>query len=368
MHAVHHRRVERDDVAVGEGEDGVEVHRRAQLRHPGHHDLLGRALREEGGRDLGDGLARGALAHPHEDHPVADRHDVAALEGRLAPVDLGVAPPGGRGREVRVEAVDRLVDDRLVLAGRPVERVEGEPAVDPARRVARVERVRQRRQEVLAGAGLLAGEHDDGVRNSSGRSGIASPPMRNSARRAGSRVSRNARVESTSPRPTWWGTILRSRSQSRAAGMAIVSARTSCSSTTSTPRARSLADEVGVVALGLLDPHHVVEEQVGGVGRGQPAGAPAPAGTPAPCGAGRPRSAPRRVTARASVMGVLHGRRRSGRPGRASIPSHPGTGPPAAEHGQSPGRVRRPPTPSRGWRRAWRTTCWRSRRWRRAVR
>lgn len=34
---------------------------------------------------------------------------------------------------------------------------------------------------------------------------------------------------------------------------------------------RQLADEVGVVALGILHPHDVVEEQVVGVGRGEPA-------------------------------------------------------------------------------------------------
>ncbi|MDQ0845998.1 hypothetical protein QFZ68_005678 [Streptomyces sp. V1I6] len=32
-----------------------------------------------------------------------------------------------------------------------------------------------------------------------------------------------------------------------------------------------LVDEVGVVALGVVDPHHVVEEQVVRVGRGEPA-------------------------------------------------------------------------------------------------
>ena len=65
--------------------------------------------------------------------------------------------------------------------------------------------------------------------------------------------------------------ILRSSSHAFASGIVIVSASRSCSSTTSTPRAAQLVHEVGVVALGVLYPHHVVEEQVVGVGRRQPA-------------------------------------------------------------------------------------------------
>ena len=110
MDCVHDRRVERDDVAVGEGEDRVKVHRRSELGHTRDDDPLGGTLREQGRGDLGDRLPRGALAHAHQDSAVADRHDVAALEGGLAPVLFRVAPPDRGADEVGMEGVDRLVD------------------------------------------------------------------------------------------------------------------------------------------------------------------------------------------------------------------------------------------------------------------
>src|SRR6516225_6261145 len=62
----------------------------------------------------------------------------------------------------------------------------------------------------------------------------------NSASRRGSKVSRNARVLATRPRPTSLAVIFRSSSQVLASGSARVSVSRLCSSTTSTPRSRIL--------------------------------------------------------------------------------------------------------------------------------
>src|SRR5690606_21827117 len=78
-------------------------------------------------------------------------------------------------------------------------------------------------------------------RKSAGRSRVDSPPTRCSVRVASSRDSRNARVSSSRPRPTSFATILRSSSHSLAPGTRRVSTSRSCSSTTSTPRSRSLS-------------------------------------------------------------------------------------------------------------------------------
>ena len=144
-------------VAVGEGEHRVEVHRGADLRHRRDDDALGGALLEQRRGELADALARGALAHADQDVALADRHHVAALDrgeavvlGRVAPPDVDLAG------EVGVELVDRRGEDRLLVARGPVQRVQRHAAVDPAGRVARVERVRQRRQQVLGGARGLA--------------------------------------------------------------------------------------------------------------------------------------------------------------------------------------------------------------------
>ena len=239
---VHDRRVERDDVAVGEGEHGVEVHRGAQLGHAGDdHPRSAAPCVEQRRGDLGDRLPRGALAHADQHDAVADRHDVAALEGGLAPVLLGVAPPDRRADEVGVELVDRLVDQGLVLAGRPVERVHRQAAVQPAGGVAGVERVRQRRHQVLAGAGRLAGERDVAGCGSR-RAGRWWPGRRSgtprAARRRATRGRRGCRRRARA-RPGWARSCGRAASRARP-GPAIVSASSSCSSTTSTPRWVSL--------------------------------------------------------------------------------------------------------------------------------
>ena len=114
---------------------------------------------EQGRRELADRLPRGALAHADQDVALADRHHVAALERRQALILGRVAPPDvDLAGEVRMELVDRRGEDRLLVARRPVQRVQGHAAVDPAGRVAGVERVRQRRQQIFGDARGLADE------------------------------------------------------------------------------------------------------------------------------------------------------------------------------------------------------------------
>ena len=125
---------------------------------PATIDLLGGTLGEQLGRHLGDRLARRALAHPDQHHAVAGDQHVAALDGRQPPGLLRVTPPHRRADEVGMELVDRLHQQGLVVAGRPEQRVERQPAVDPAGGVAGVERVGQRRHQILGDAGVLAGQ------------------------------------------------------------------------------------------------------------------------------------------------------------------------------------------------------------------
>src|SRR3954451_6651600 len=68
----------------------------------------------------------------------------------------GVAPPHiDLASKVGVELVDRRREDRFLVPCRPKKRIERHAAVDPAGGVARVERVRQWRQQVLGGASRL---------------------------------------------------------------------------------------------------------------------------------------------------------------------------------------------------------------------
>ena len=133
-------------VAVAQGEDRVQVHRRPALGEDAGDDALRRLLGEQRPGDLADGLHGGALAHADEDDAVADGHHVAALDGRRPVVGVGIAEPDLEPGvlERRVERVDRRRQQGLLAPGRPVHRVEGDAAVDPAGGVAGEQRVRQR--------------------------------------------------------------------------------------------------------------------------------------------------------------------------------------------------------------------------------
>jgi hypothetical protein len=152
---------ERDRIVIDHRHDGVEVHVAAQDRQPHRVDDVRRALPEQRACDQRHGLRRRALAHPDQNRAPADRHHVAALHSRPAPVLVDAAEPdvhAAARRKQRVKAVDRLQEHRLRAAGRLRHRVEGDPVVDPARGVALEDEVRQRRQEQLIRPGGFVGE------------------------------------------------------------------------------------------------------------------------------------------------------------------------------------------------------------------
>ena len=300
-----------DAVAVGEGEDGVEVHRGAQLGHPGHDDLLGRALLEEGRGDLADRLAGAALAHADQHDAVADGMHVAALEGGQAPVLLGIAPPD-RSTPTKSgwKLVDRLHEQGLVVPGGPVERVEGHAAVDPAGGVAGVEGVGQRRHAGTRGTPVrLAGQREvagrgrrrAGRRWTARRSGNSASSPRLERVEEGAGVGDQAEPDLVGddlaveqPRPRL-GDAPASRPAGRAARR------------TSTPRSRILVMKSTWSRWAFSHPHHVVEQQVVAVGRGQPLVREARARRPAPCAACRPRSGRRRSPPLRSCATLLTG-------------------------------------------------------------
>ena len=201
-------REQRHAVAVEEREHRVEVHVRAVARHA-RRDRPGprRPAANSDERDLLDHLPGRALAHADGDRAVADGHDVAALGAdpaerlalllpRVPELEAGVA-------EERVEAVDGLDVERLEPAGRPVHRVDHDAAVDPGRGVAGEVAVR------AAGGGrsrpASIAETTSEPRRDRARADVAGrrvprristasrsvrPPMRWSARTAGSTSSR----------------------------------------------------------------------------------------------------------------------------------------------------------------------------------
>ena len=105
---------------------------------------------------------RGPLAHADQHDALADRHDVAAFDRGKAVIGRRIAPPDvDLAREVGMEPVDRRGEDRLLMTCRPEQRVDRDAAVDPARGVAGIKRVGKRRQQVLgdAGGGLHELQH-----------------------------------------------------------------------------------------------------------------------------------------------------------------------------------------------------------------
>ena len=237
---------------------------------------------------LGDGLAGGALAHADQHDAVAGGHDVAALEGGEPPVDLGVAPPGGGAGQVGVEPVQRLHEQRLVVAGRPVQRVEGDAAVDPAGGVAGVERVGQGRHQVVPGPRVIAGQGDVAGPQVVGQ--VGGGQAADDELEAGRRARRGTTGSRRPARcPTSLATILRSSSHARPrAGRAPRPASRAARRPRRPGRAGWRRTRGGPPGPGRPTSRRRTAARrswsgsaVGGRGR---------ASRPAPCGAGRPRS------------------------------------------------------------------------------
>ena len=221
-------------------------------------------------------LTRGPLAHADQHVALADRHHVAALERGQAVVLGRVAPPHvDLAGEVGMELVDRRGQDRLLVARRPEQRVERDTAVDPAGRVARVERVGQRRQQVLGDAGGFLDELQRlaavGLRELLGRQ-AADQGFRELAVVEAVEVAPHL-VDQTEAHLVGHDLVVEDpllgfgygdRLGQQVVHLDHVDAAVA-----------HLLHEVEVVALGVVDPHDVVEQQVVAVGRREPLMRPA---------------------------------------------------------------------------------------------
>ena len=154
----HHFREDSDQVAVAEAEHGIQMHRGAGLGQAGDNYFLGSSFGEQRLGDLANGLAGGALAHADQDDAVADGHDVTTFEGGHAVVLVRIAVPDFEVGvdEFRVELVDRGGQQGFLTSCRPVHRVQGHTAVDPAGGVTSELGVGQRRQQEAGVAEVVA--------------------------------------------------------------------------------------------------------------------------------------------------------------------------------------------------------------------
>ena len=230
---------------------------------------VGRARREQPVGQHLDRLRLGPLAHPGQHRAVAQHQDVAALDrGRrgVGPVQPHLEPAAG---EHRMPPVDGPVADRLPHPGPPPHGVDRHPAVDPARGVALVEQVRQRGEHEVVGVERV---ERDALRVGAE---IQDLPFGDAADQVAGQVVRAERVQGGAQRvdgqrPVYPGVedlvqhvgpgladLQRLREQVPVVvhGDPVV--------------AQGLGERV-VLGLRLGHPEHVVEQQVGGVIRGQP--------------------------------------------------------------------------------------------------
>ena len=133
------------------------MHRRAGFGDTKRQHALDHLPGKQGLRQLADGLGRGTLPHSDQHSLVANRHDIAPFEGRQPVIDRRVAPVNlGTTGKVRVELVNRRIQQRLRAAGIPEHRVDHHTVVDPGAVVPGKERVRQRRQHKSVMADVTA--------------------------------------------------------------------------------------------------------------------------------------------------------------------------------------------------------------------
>ena len=134
--------------------DGLELGVEGGVGHVDADDPVGHAGVEELGGQALHASSGGTVGQAHDEGPVAQDLEVAALDGRggrdpphLAPqAGLRVIAAGELGQpraEGRVVAVDGLVADGLTTARLQGHGVDRDPAVEPGRRVAGEEQVGQ---------------------------------------------------------------------------------------------------------------------------------------------------------------------------------------------------------------------------------
>ena len=111
-------------------------------------------------------FARRALAHADQDDAVAGRHHVAPLDRRGPPVVVEAAVPGVEldVGEARMEPVDGLQVQCLVLPGGPEHRVDRDTAVEPGARVPHEQLIRQGREHEVGRLHRAADRPADVVR------------------------------------------------------------------------------------------------------------------------------------------------------------------------------------------------------------
>ena len=147
--AADHLREEGDQVPVAHGDDRVQVHVAARLGQVhGEHEPADPARNSDRAiHSTAWGVVRSPMPIITAPLPIGCTSPPSTWQ--RPQFSSGAAEPDAellRG-EHRVEAVDRLHDHRLRLAGRLGHRVERDAVVDPAGRVALEQEVRQRRQQ-----------------------------------------------------------------------------------------------------------------------------------------------------------------------------------------------------------------------------
>ena len=272
---VRHRGVRRHQVDVREREHRVEVHRRPRAWQPGRDDVVGRPGLEQRLRHLDHGLVRGALAHADQHDTLAERHHVAALEGRepvvpRAPVEVAQPHVVRRVRERRVEPVDGRRQQGLLATGRPVHRVQRDALEDPRRVVSGEQGVGQRRQhEPLLLGGVAQGEHErpgkvvghvapgdtaDEQLGQPGRGQLVQPGPQLAGDPRPHQVVGDLPVEHPGPTLACADHVGQHRQGLQDLDVAVA----------------HLGDELVVVPLGAVHPDHIVEQQVVTRVRGEP--------------------------------------------------------------------------------------------------
>ena len=209
-------------------------------------------------------------AFPHADQygAVSDGHDIPTFDRRRAMILHRVAPPDGKPRvlEVGMEAIDRGEVQRLQPPRGPVHRVERDATVDPAGRVAGEDVVGQRREDEicrLQHRGKYALVRDRQFRaahatNQDGRQQIGVD-----LHQVGHEV-----IRQTDPD----GVVVDPRLQQPATGVHVFQ-RVHQQLPQIYHLDPAIAHRIGkghVVNPRLLDPHHIIEQQLGAVGRSEP--------------------------------------------------------------------------------------------------
>jgi len=166
-----------------------------------------------------------------------------------------------------MELVDGRRQDRFFMPRRPVQRVEGDPAVDPAGGVARVQGVRQRWQQVFGDAGrflhdlqrLAADRLRELERREAADQGFCEDAVVEAFEVTAQLVD-EAEADLVGHDLVVENPLLAFRDRD-GLGQQVVHLHHVDAAVA------HLGDEVEVVALGVLDPEHVVEQQLVAVGR-----------------------------------------------------------------------------------------------------